>query len=345
MSSKTETIDHTVDSYGMVPGAEEFPLMVVITFVYPCNAQCPHCPYTNSNIRNNYRDTPYMPEEVFKKIADESGQYGALLRISGGGEPMLHPKATELLVYAKSKGCKIGLITNGSKFDEANSRALLNAGVDLIEFSVDACDEETYGVVRKGLKWNVLQENIRRMLELRDALNSPTKVIASAVNQKIVDIDAVEDYWRQEVGVDNFIKRKFLTWGNSTDLDYERSADPSAYLDTQTVPCPFPFERLFIDSRGNVMICVYDISVDMPIGNVLQTSLKEIWHGDDFREYREKHLALKGRELPLCAECPDWRYRSWKHNYWKVKSEAEKNRAEKLQEKDVHDDFMSVTVK
>ncbi len=59
-----------------------------------------------------------MPEAIFKKIADESGPHGAYLRISGGGEPMLHPQATELLVYAKSKGCKIGLITNGSLFNE-----------------------------------------------------------------------------------------------------------------------------------------------------------------------------------------------------------------------------------
>ena len=56
----------------------------------------------------------------------KSGPHGAYLRISGGGEPMLHPQATELLVYAKSNGCKIGLITNGSLFDEENSRALLN---------------------------------------------------------------------------------------------------------------------------------------------------------------------------------------------------------------------------
>jgi MoaA/NifB/PqqE/SkfB family radical SAM enzyme len=31
----------------------------------------------------------------------------------GRGEPVLHPQPTELLVYAKNLGCKIGLITNG----------------------------------------------------------------------------------------------------------------------------------------------------------------------------------------------------------------------------------------
>ena len=58
--------------------------MLVLSYVYPCNALCPHCPYTNSNIRKEYRDAPFMPESVFKKIADNSGPYGAYLRISGG---------------------------------------------------------------------------------------------------------------------------------------------------------------------------------------------------------------------------------------------------------------------
>ena len=89
-------------------------------------------------------------EKIFKKIADEAGPHEAYLRISGGGEPMLHPQVTELLVYAKSVGAKMSLITNGSKFDEENSRALLEANVDMIEFSVDLSEEDTYKVVRAG---------------------------------------------------------------------------------------------------------------------------------------------------------------------------------------------------
>jgi len=288
-----------------------------------------------------YRDAPYMSEAIFKKIADESGPHGAYLRISGGGEPMLHPKATELLVYAKSKGCKIGLITNGSKFDEANSRALLTAGVDMIEFSVDACDERTYEWVRRGLDWRELNEAVERMLRLRAELGSDSKIVCSAVNQKGVDIDAVEDYWVKGKGLDYIIKRKFLTWGANTELDGARSADPVAYLEAGETPCPFIFERLNIDSRGNVMVCGYDISANTRMGNVATESIGEIWHGPGFRFYRDKHLAGKGNDVPLCRGCPDWKYRSWTHNYWKVVKNAE---AERLRKRGlgVHDDFQTM---
>lgn len=329
-------------NYGLREGAQEYPMMLVLSFAYPCNAQCPHCPYTNSNIRQEYQDAPYMGADLFRKIANESGPYGAFLRISGGGEPMLHPQATELLVYAKNVGCKIGLITNGSKFNEENAIALLEARIDMIEFSVDACDSDTYSRVRKGLNWEVLQENIRRMINLRRQLGSPSKIVASCVHQQGVDVDEVERYWVDNFSIDYMIKRKFLTWGANTNLDDEQSADKSAYLDTQTVPCPFIFERLNIDSRGNIMICGYDISAHTRLGNVNDMPIKEVWHGPGFEFYRNKHLQGEGHEVPMCSGCPDWKYRSWSHNYWKSVSNAEKSRKRKFGELSENDEFQSI---
>ena len=54
--------------YGLRENAKDYPMMLVLSFAYPCNALCPHCPYTNSNIRKEYRDI-YMPDKIFKKIA------------------------------------------------------------------------------------------------------------------------------------------------------------------------------------------------------------------------------------------------------------------------------------
>lgn len=339
--SEAHTIVHTGEAYGLRPEAAEFPMMLVLSFAYPCNALCPHCPYTNSNIRKEYRDAPYMPADIFRKIADESGPHGAYLRISGGGEPMLHPQATELLVYAKQKGCKIGLITNGSKFDEHNARAFLEAGVDMIEFSVDACDPKTYAWVREGLDWDLLNRNVEMMVRLRAELKSPSKIVCSAVHQKGVDVDAVERYWVEGKGLDYIIKRKFLTWGSNTSLDGERSADPTAYLEAGDTPCPFIFERLNIDSRGNVMVCGYDISANTSMGNVSTQSIRDIWHGPGFEFYRGKHLAGRGNDISLCRGCPDWKYRSWSHNYWKVVAKAEEARKRKFQPLSEHDDFQA----
>ena len=340
---ETVAISHTENVYGIRPEAEAYPMMLVLSFVYPCNAKCPHCPYTNSNIRQEFRDAPYMSEAIFRKIADESGPHKAYLRISGGGEPMLHEQATELLVYAKKQGCRIGLITNGSKFTEENSRALLAAQVDMIEFSVDAATPDVYAKVRLGLEWDVLNTNVKRMLDLRRELRSSSKIVASGVNQKEAIIDEAERYWVDQIGIDYFIKRKFLTWGSNTTLDDSQSANATPYINVEQVPCPFIFERLNIDSRGNVMVCGYDISSNTSMGNITQQSIQEIWHGEKFEFYREKHLRLLGGDIGMCAECPDWKYRSWKHNYWKVVQGAEAARTKKMEKLTIHDDFQTQT--
>lgn len=333
MKQTKEAVEHKQEQYGIRSEAQEFPMMCVISFVYVCNALCPNCPYTNSEIRSDYKDRPLMNEDTFRIIADQCGQYGAWIRISGGGEPMLHPKALELVEYAKKAGAKIGLITNGSRFTEENSIRLLEAGTDMIEFSVDAADPETYDRVRKGLVWDTLVKNVKRMVELRNKLKSPTKIIASGINQEGVDIEAVAKFW--EPIVDNFQKRKYLTWGINDPL---KSADPTPYLPPEErVPCPFLFERLNIDSRGKVMVCGFDIEAVTDMGNIHEKTIKEIWHGEGFEYYRQKHLSKKGDDIEMCRNCPDWKYRSWKHNYWKIVKTAEDRRRQRFDSLDVQD--------
>lgn len=311
-------IEHTQFFYGIRPEAKDFPMMCVVSFLYICNAKCPSCPYTNSNIREDYKDNPFMDEKTFKIIADQCGEYKAWMRITGGGEPMLHPKAVELMEYAKKVGAKIGLITNGSKFTEESARRLIEAKVDMIEFSVDAGNSNTYARVRKGLDWGILLKNIKRIVSLRNKLKGSTKIIASAINQIGVNIEEAEKFWSPMV--DNFQKRKYLTWGIN---DPSKSADPLPYLPPgEHVPCPFIFERLYIGINGKIMVCVFDISSKTNMGNVHEKSIKEIWKGKDFEYYRKMHLNHRGNEIALCKNCQDWKYRSWKHNYWKLVKNA-----------------------
>lgn len=331
--SNVKNSEHGSEHYGIRPEAAEFPMMCVLSFIYACNALCPNCPYTNSDIRGSYKDRLFMNADTFKIIADQCGEYHAWIRMSGGGEPMLHPQAVELMEYAKQKGAKVGLITNGSRFTEESCRRLLQAGVDMIEFSVDAADPETYGRVRAGLKWEVLLTNVKRMVDMRNKFGRSTKIIASGVNQEGVDIDAVAAFW--EPIVDDFQKRKFLTWGIN---DPSKSADATPYLPpAEHVPCPFIFERLNIDSRGKVMVCGFDIAATSDMGNIHEKSIREIWHGAEFEFYRQKHLSHKGQEIEMCSNCPDWKYRSWKHNYWKIVNNAERKRQERFEKLDLQD--------
>ncbi len=316
---------HIPKEFDYKPGAEDFPLMCVLSFVYICNAGCPNCPYNNSDIRATYKNALIMPEDIFKRIADECAEHQCYLRLSGGGEPMLHPQATPLMAYAKNKGCKIGLITNGSNFTEKDLRILINSQVDLIEFSVDAPDEETYSKVRPGLRWGKLNSAVEKAIRIRNELKNNTKIIASIVNQKGVDIEKAKKHWEDRV--DKVQIRKYLTWGYNEDL----SQDPSPYLPPEDrIPCPWLFERFNIDSRGDVTVCGEDIAFKEKFGNMMQNSIKELWKHPKMEYFREQHLNRQGDKISICGKCPDWQYRSWNYNYWKIVNDAEKKRKSKI---------------
>ena len=105
------------------------------------------------------------------------------------------------------------------------------------------------------------------------------------------------------------------------------AADPAPYLDkTIGEPCPYPFQRLNIDSRGKVEVCGFDISGRTNLGNVRTQTIREIWQGPMFQWWREKHAEGRGGDIPLCRECPDWQYRSWTHNWEKVMRTANTHR-------------------
>jgi MoaA/NifB/PqqE/SkfB family radical SAM enzyme len=123
--------------------------MVVISIIYPCNFGCPNCPYTdaNSDIRRFYheRDGDLFKEELWNKLAVECGHYGAWMRCTGGGEPMLHPRMVDMIEFAKRQGARVWLNSNGSMFGPTpvlrqKLERIIAAGIDLIYFSLDAGD-------------------------------------------------------------------------------------------------------------------------------------------------------------------------------------------------------------
>lgn len=333
-SGYEEDATHTRKMYGIENGAEDFPKMVVVSVTYICNAKCPHCPYTenNSDLRKSYKDALYIPPELFRKIADECGKFHSYIRITGGGEPLLHKDMVPLIEYAKSVGSRVWLNTNGSLFTGKAADRLLACGIDFIEFSVDAADEETYKKVRPGIDFNKLVSNIKYVIEKRNSSKYSARIAVSVINQKIIKdkIDGITKFWLK-LGVDEVIKRKFLTWGSTTEINPDNSADPSPYLIKEKgIPCPYPFHRLNIDTRGKVEVCGFDIAGRTNFGNVNKQSIQEIWKGPDFDYWRKMHLEGRGGELPLCRECPDWQYRSWNYNWERVLKTSEIHRQEAL---------------
>lgn len=301
---------------------ENFPSMVHQICSYACNSRCPNCPFTetNSDARQRYRDkkAQFVSPEVFKKTADECGRHHALMRVTGAGETFLCPGIVDLIEYAANAGAKVGIITNGSLLTPKISARLIDAGVDNIEISVDAGDIETYSIVRSGLDWNQLLYNIKHLIEYRDMRAADTKVYVSVINQKAVTpkIQEVVDFWNTRV--DYTMVRKFLTFGI---LDENESGDRVPFQEDGD-PCPWPFERMVVDTDGEIILCGHEqIRRFTDWGNIMDKTLESVWKGEQMHELR-KNMLTNIEAIPCCKKCDDRRFKSWSYNYSKVLKDA-----------------------
>lgn len=319
--------------------------MVVIATIYPCNLGCPYCPYTdgNSEIRRWYRERggDSMPVPLWRKLADECGLHGAWMRITGGGEPMLHRDMVDMVEYAKARGARVWMNTNGSMFGPTASlreklRRLIACGTDLIEFSMDAADAATYAQLRPPHGgpprhperwWQNHLDNIKAAIELRRELVSTTRIVVSMIRQEAIEGQLEEGvaFWLKEIGVDEVITRKYLTWDDNTTLPLDASLDRHLYADLpveRAEPCVWPFERLNVDTLGRVALCGQDISFRTAelFPNVNDATIGEIWRGEMFEWYRQMHIEERGAECFPCRGCSAWLagVRDWNYGWLRV---------------------------
>ena len=311
--------NHLPTQYGFLAEKDRsFPSMVVVEITNLCNLQCIHCPYTIISKKENFRPR-HMDWDLYKKIVHEVAQHkGIIFRILSDGEPTVHPQFYDMLTFAKENNINpLNFITNGLLLDESKAKKVLNTGVEIVEFSLDALHKETYDKIRVGSNYNVVMRNVHNFIRLRNEMKAKTKIFVSIIMQKESEHE-YEDfvaYWTPKV--DKVISRVYTSIHglvNTKKLthEYERAR----------WPCPQLWRRLFINVDGFAEFCVEDWTDETIMGNVNKTSISEIWTSKEYAELRMHHLDGNFEKIPYCADCPDWQTREWDNNYFRAVKEV-----------------------
>ena len=73
--------------------------------------------------------------------------------------------------------------------------------------------------------------------------------------------------------------------------------------------CPYIFYHLTIHANGDISTCFVDWEHQNVLGNVDNTTLKEIWTGEWLKRLRIEHLCgLRNMAPILCQDCPQLIY-------------------------------------
>ena len=128
-----------------------------------CNLNCAMC------VRQVWRDPPgAMAWETFQAVVEGLRAFPNLRRITFGGfgEPLTHPRFSEMLALAAELGVGMTLTTNGLLLDEAMAKELLAAHLDTVVVSLDTVHIQAYGQARLEKGVDQVLDNMRRLREL-----------------------------------------------------------------------------------------------------------------------------------------------------------------------------------
>jgi radical SAM protein with 4Fe4S-binding SPASM domain len=111
--------------------------IVVWNITRTCNLRCVHC-YSDS-MAAKYPGELDWPQMM--AVVDDLAAYEIPSLLLSGGEPMIHPRFFDLIDYARSRGLKLTLSTNGTLIDREKAELLKAAEVAYVGISLDGIGE------------------------------------------------------------------------------------------------------------------------------------------------------------------------------------------------------------
>jgi MoaA/NifB/PqqE/SkfB family radical SAM enzyme len=167
----------------MRAGKQPIPLQVQLIISDLCNHDCNFCAYRMSGYPSNQHfgvvdpethlvnNNPnrMIPYEKCLEILDDCVAMGVpAVIITGGGEPTVHPKASEIFQAVVDRKLELALETNGTLIPEKMFAPLSRA--TWVRVSVDAGTSETYAILRKVAisTFDRMWLNVRRLCAEKD---------------------------------------------------------------------------------------------------------------------------------------------------------------------------------
>jgi MoaA/NifB/PqqE/SkfB family radical SAM enzyme len=271
------------------------PYFVVTELTTRCQLKCKGC-------FSSPEDYPKgdMDFDFYKSIIDRIDPRTMRLNEYANGEPLLHPRVTEMVEYATAKGIVNYITTNGMIWNEDLFRFIFthsNLCYQLV-VSLDGLpgfESRSIELCRPGSNRAKILDNIARLRMLKWSLGSKTDLIIKACErgQDYEEIENIISYWLSQPGIDVVTIGRLFT---------------SYYQEPMRIyPCQYSDDRfMLIRWNGEIAVCMYHPDVmskgAIPIGTLDKTTpLLDFYNNEAYTSFRRRQAM--GDFPEPCAHC------------------------------------------
>ena len=290
------------------------PTQVILETTNRCNLNCPYCMVGMQNeLVSKHgaashdlmsRAQGVMSKQVFEVVLKNLTDFGIQkVYLHFQGEPFLNPLTSEFARILKQSGFEVGIFTNGMAFSDKNINDIASAEIDLIRFSVDGASAETYEKNRVGGKFDKVYENMKKLALAHSNKKTRIEWQFLALRNNEHEIDKAEKM-AEDIGVNFFVKGFRETDPEMVPVNEKYRAK---FLQK---PCRDIYHQIGIYWNGDIVPCCYDVDGKEIMGNLLQSSLKQIWESEKYRDFRKRvddGLKNPDNEPCICKTCLRWK--------------------------------------
>jgi radical SAM protein with 4Fe4S-binding SPASM domain len=331
---------------GLLTGEKAYagPFYVTVDVTRRCNLRCPGCRFHSSDLDMpgpGNQAVKDLPLTLFQKLCNElkSMDTHAIILI-GEGEPFLYPQIFDCIDIAKSADLHVTLLTNGTLLNEKNIQALLDSQLDILKVSLWASSMEEYQQNYPGVNpeyFNKIVKGLNLIFQAKKDYKSsyPSVTLHHPITrQNYHDIDAMIDLAhrtgcntlsfspfknrRGELSFHEIPQNEELNLRKTLDSKAKKLASMSINHNIEQtllryrigeavwkkIPCYIGWLHARIKVDGTVLPCN---PCDLVMGNLHESSFKEIWNGSAYQKFRKKTITRKGLESHLqdcdCGFC------------------------------------------
>lgn len=290
------------------------PFTVSIEPTTACNLRCPECP---SGLRAFSRPTGNLKADFFRSTIDELYKDLLYLIFYFQGEPYINPSFLDMVKYASDKGIYTITSTNGHFLSEENAKKTIESGLDRMIISVDGTTQEVYENYRKAGNLEMVLQGARNVVKWKRKLNSKTPHLIFQFLVVKPNEHQIPEVFRlaEEIGIDE-VKLKtaqVYDYKNGNELIptikkyaryYEKEDGTWAVKNKLLNHCWKLWHSCVITWDGMVVPCCFDKDAEHRLGDLRQSSFRELWHSPAYNNFRKQ--LLKGRDqIDICTNCTE----------------------------------------